>query len=125
MGMKLMHAKYFPNFCSLSMNRLGVLPRGFGAFPVLEVLDLTYNNLDESNLPGNFFMMGKAVFLFLMFMYERENFWDQSVPCLSAIVMNFKRYKGYVSMLEFGTYLRWWRYIMNSLESEVCLLYCC
>ena len=41
------------------MNRLAVLPRGFGAFPVLEVLDLTYNNLDESTLPGNFFMMGK------------------------------------------------------------------
>lgn len=40
------------------MNRLDVLPRGFGAFPVLEVLDLTYNNLSEKNLPGNFFMMG-------------------------------------------------------------------
>jgi len=66
MGMKLMHAKHFPNCCVLSMNRLGVLPRGFGAFPVLEVLDLTYNNLDESNLPGNFFMMGNAVFLFLV-----------------------------------------------------------
>jgi hypothetical protein len=48
------------------MNRLGVLPRGFGAFPVLEVLDLTYNNLDETKLPGNFFMMGKAVVLFLI-----------------------------------------------------------
>jgi len=67
MGMKLMCAKHFPNCCAaFSMNRLGVLPRGFGAFPVLEVLDLTYNNLDESNLPGNFFMMGNAVFLFLM-----------------------------------------------------------
>jgi len=41
------------------MNRLDVLPRGFGAFPVLEVLDLTYNNLSEKNLPGNFFMMGQ------------------------------------------------------------------
>jgi hypothetical protein len=47
------------------MNRLGVLPRGFGTFPVLEVLDLTYNNLDESTLPGNFFMMGKTDFLLL------------------------------------------------------------
>jgi hypothetical protein len=65
-GMKLMRAKHYPNCCALSMNRLDVLPRGFGAFPVLEVLDLTYNNLDESNLPGNFFMMGKAVLLFLM-----------------------------------------------------------
>jgi hypothetical protein len=42
------------------MNHLGALPRGFGAFPVLEVLDLTYNNLDESTLPRNFFMMGEA-----------------------------------------------------------------
>lgn len=40
------------------MNKLDMLPRGFGAFPVLEVLDLTYNNLSEKNLPGNFFMMG-------------------------------------------------------------------
>lgn len=44
---------------NLSFNRLYTLPRGFGAFPVLEVLDLTYNNLNEKNLPGNFFMMGK------------------------------------------------------------------
>lgn len=40
------------------MNRLSNLPRGFGAFPMLEVLDLTYNNLSEKNLPGNFFMIG-------------------------------------------------------------------
>jgi hypothetical protein len=33
---------------------------------VLEVLDLTYNNLDESTLPGNFFMMGKTDFLLLV-----------------------------------------------------------
>jgi len=45
------------------MNRLDVLPRGFGAFPVLEVLDLTYNNLSEKNLPGNFFMMGQLLSL--------------------------------------------------------------
>ena len=37
--------------------RLDTLPRGFGAFPVLEVLDLSYNNLNERILPGNFFMM--------------------------------------------------------------------
>lgn len=41
------------------MNRLNSLPRGFGAFPALEVLDLTYNNLDARSFPGNFFMMGK------------------------------------------------------------------
>ena len=46
------------------MNRLDVLPRGFGAFPVLEVLDLTYNNLNEKQLPGNFFMMGKRKYIF-------------------------------------------------------------
>lgn len=40
------------------MNRLDSLPRGFGAFAVLEVLDLTYNNLSDSSLPGNFFMLG-------------------------------------------------------------------
>lgn len=43
---------------NVSINRLNTLPRGFGAFPVLEVLDLTYNNLNEEALPGNFFMMG-------------------------------------------------------------------
>lgn len=54
------------------MNRLDVLPRGFGAFPVLEVLDLTYNNLNEKQLPGNFFMMGKRkeVFPTLLNLYK-------------------------------------------------------
>lgn len=32
---------------------------------MLEVLDLTYNNLDESTLPGNFFMMGEAASYYL------------------------------------------------------------
>jgi hypothetical protein len=40
------------------MNRLSFLPRGFGAFPSIEVLDLTYNNLNEKSLPANFFIMG-------------------------------------------------------------------
>ena len=35
---------------------------GFGAFPVLEVLDLSYNNLNENVLPGNFFKLGKMLF---------------------------------------------------------------
>ncbi|KAK8731974.1 hypothetical protein OTU49_007119 [Cherax quadricarinatus] len=40
------------------MNRLDALPRGFGSFPVLEVLDITYNNIAEGEaLPGNFFML--------------------------------------------------------------------
>jgi hypothetical protein len=50
-----------------SMNKLTTLPRGFGAFPVLEVLDLTYNNLTEESLPGNFFMIGTLYyFIYVM-----------------------------------------------------------
>jgi Leucine-rich repeat (LRR) protein len=45
---------------NVGMNRLWNLPRGFGAFPALEVLDLTYNNLNEKSLPGNFWMMGRT-----------------------------------------------------------------
>lgn len=48
-----------------SMNRLDALPRGFGSFPVLEVLDFTYNNISEGeSLPGNFFMLGMEFQLF-------------------------------------------------------------
>jgi PREDICTED: similar to CG9031-PA len=43
------------------MNRINVLPRGFGAFPALEVLDLTYNNLDAKSFPSNFWMMGEII----------------------------------------------------------------
>jgi len=43
------------------MNKLNTLPRGFGAFPALEVLDLTYNNLNESSLPGNFFCLSMLI----------------------------------------------------------------
>lgn len=44
-----------------SMNRLNTLPRGFGSLPALEVLDLTYNNLNENSLPGNFFYLSKEL----------------------------------------------------------------
>ncbi|WAR06536.1 RSU1-like protein [Mya arenaria] len=47
------------------MNRLSVLPRGFGAFPVIEVLDLTYNNLNENSLPSNFFNLDSLRALYL------------------------------------------------------------
>jgi len=47
------------------MNRLWNLPRGFGAFPALEVLDLTYNNLSEKGLFGNFFIMETLRALYL------------------------------------------------------------
>lgn len=50
---------------NVSINRLDTLPRGFGAFPVIEVLDLSYNNLNENTLPGNFFMMETLRALYL------------------------------------------------------------
>lgn len=60
MPLALFHDGNLSEYSTFRMNRLDVLPRGFGAFPVLEVLDLTYNNLSEKNLPGNFFMMGQS-----------------------------------------------------------------
>lgn len=39
------------------MNKLESLPRGFGSFPILEVLDLSYNFLSDESMPGNFWMM--------------------------------------------------------------------
>uniref|UniRef100_A0A8C2AI07 Ras suppressor protein 1 n=1 Tax=Cyprinus carpio TaxID=7962 RepID=A0A8C2AI07_CYPCA len=50
---------------NLMMNRLSTLPRGFGSLPALEVLDLTYNNLNESSLPGNFFYLTTLRALYL------------------------------------------------------------
>lgn len=61
------------------MNRLDSLPRGFGAFAVLEVLDLTYNNLSESSLPGNFFMLGN---------YKKLNILNISINDLKLIYIN-------------------------------------
>lgn len=43
----------------LRMNKLYHLPRGFGSFPKLEILDLSYNNLTEQSLPANFFFMSE------------------------------------------------------------------
>ena len=40
------------------MNRLCELPRGFGSFPALEVLDLTYNNLTNTSFSANFTYLG-------------------------------------------------------------------
>ncbi|XP_037693577.1 ras suppressor protein 1 isoform X2 [Choloepus didactylus] len=48
-----------------NMNRLSTLPRGFGSLPALEVLDLTYNNLNENSLPGNFFYLTTLRALYL------------------------------------------------------------
>ena len=47
----------------LRINKLNELPKGFGACPTLEVLDLTYNNLTESSFPGNFFYLGMNMFM--------------------------------------------------------------
>ncbi|TMS07608.1 Ras suppressor protein 1, partial [Larimichthys crocea] len=47
------------------MNRLSSLPRGFGSLPALEVLDLTYNNLNHNSLPGNFFYLTTLRALYL------------------------------------------------------------
>ncbi len=49
------------------MNRLTKLPRGFGAFPLLEVLDLSYNNLNENELPANFWIMHSLRALYLRY----------------------------------------------------------
>lgn len=53
----------FPLSPNHSMNRLNSLPRGFGSLPALEVLDLTYNNLNEHSLPGNFFYLSEKLFI--------------------------------------------------------------
>merc|ERR1712038_2137953 len=47
------------------MNRLKSLPRGFGSFPLLEVMDLSYNMLNENSLPENFFMLHTLRALYL------------------------------------------------------------
>uniref|UniRef100_A0A2R9C9E2 Disease resistance R13L4/SHOC-2-like LRR domain-containing protein n=1 Tax=Pan paniscus TaxID=9597 RepID=A0A2R9C9E2_PANPA len=47
------------------MNRLNISPQGFGSLPALEVLDLTYNNLNENYLPGNFFYLTTLCALYL------------------------------------------------------------
>lgn len=72
--------------CPFSMNRLRSLPRGFGAFPVLEVLDLTYNNLDEKALPNNFFMMGKAALRLLTLYLYPETKLKNSTCCLFELI---------------------------------------
>ena len=57
--------RFFSRILNLAMNRLSTLPRGFGSFPVLEVLDLSYNNLNEDCLPGNFWIMQTLRALYL------------------------------------------------------------
>ena len=44
------------------VNRLSTLPRGLGSLPCLEILDLTYNNLNENSLPANFFLLAGKMY---------------------------------------------------------------
>jgi hypothetical protein len=53
------------------MNKLSKLPRGFGSFPVIEILDLSYNILSENSLPTNFFIMETLRALYLRYPYLR------------------------------------------------------
>lgn len=62
------------------MNRLDELPRGFGAFPALEVLDLTYNNLCETKLPDNFFNL-----VTLRALYLSDNNFENLPPGLGNL----------------------------------------
>jgi hypothetical protein len=55
---------------NLGMNKLTQLPRGFGSFPVIEILDLSYNNLSENSLPANFFIMETLRALYLRYGVE-------------------------------------------------------
>lgn len=54
-----------PHTMSQGINKLNNLPRGFGSFPSIEVLDLSYNNLSENSLPSNFFIMSTLRALYL------------------------------------------------------------
>ncbi len=47
-----------PPYSPPSLNRLCELPRGFGSFPALEILDLTYNNLTNASFSANFTYLG-------------------------------------------------------------------
>jgi hypothetical protein len=49
------------------MNRLDSLPRGFGSFPKLEVLDLSYNSLNDESMPGNFWIINTLRALYLRY----------------------------------------------------------
>ncbi|CAB4008189.1 Ras suppressor 1, partial [Paramuricea clavata] len=48
-------------FLNVGVNRLSSLPRGLGSLPCLEILELTYNNLNENSLPANFFLLADSL----------------------------------------------------------------
>ena len=87
-----------------SMNKLTTLPRGFGAFPVLEVLDLTYNNLTEESLPGNFFMIGILHYFIYVMQIDhlisfKQKHWELSIweimilPSFPLKLVNWRIFK--------------------------------
>lgn len=67
--------------CRFRMNKLSTLPRGFGAFPSLEILDLTYNNLSENSLPENFFNL-----ITLRALYLSDNDFEQLPGSIGRLV---------------------------------------
>lgn len=64
------------------VNRLCELPRGFGSFPALETLDLTYNNLTSSSFSANFAYLGEC----LQALYMGDNDLDQFPPNIEKFV---------------------------------------
>jgi hypothetical protein len=62
-------ALFYTKKCKFSFNRLNGLPRGFGAFPMLEILDLTFNNLDEKSLPNNFYELSIQLIINEYYLY--------------------------------------------------------
>ena len=56
---KILNNRFLPLLHRI--NKLRELPKGFGACPTLEVLDLTYNNLTDKSFPGNFFYLGMYI----------------------------------------------------------------
>lgn len=69
----------------IRVNRLSSLPRGLGSLPSLEILDLTYNNLNENSLPANFFLLKGKTF----------HFWNLFITSISA---------NFTVMAEYGMY---------------------
>ena len=55
------HQNFYALLSLYRLNRLCELPRGFGSFPALEILDLTYNNLTNSSFSANFSYLGECL----------------------------------------------------------------
>lgn len=96
------------------MNKLSALPRGFGAFPVLEVLDLTYNNLNENSLPGNFFMIGNLLFyIILSFTFHITLLFTETLRALYLGDNDFERIPAEIGNLKNLQIVRNYFYLYN------------